>query len=124
MADDDVIIMSSHAVGFIYYNNKVGSGENLVLTREPSCQYDKWAILVTLMEGDTIRHVTRTHSIALGPILGFILRNESGVASAYIRGEHEWMRAGQGYSVDVLITVPVPMRVHIIGILDQCGIDW
>jgi hypothetical protein len=82
MADDDVIIISSHVVGFIYYNNKVGSGENFVLTREPSCQYDKWAISVTLMDGDTIGHVARTHSIALGPILDFILRNEYGVTSA------------------------------------------
>eukprot|EP00957_Ditylum_brightwellii_P172828 13157032-Ditylum_brightwellii.AAC.1 len=47
----------------------MGSGENLVLTREPSCQYDKWEILVTSMEGDTIGHVARTYSIALGPIL-------------------------------------------------------
>eukprot|EP00957_Ditylum_brightwellii_P097865 7453534-Ditylum_brightwellii.AAC.1 len=50
MADDDVIIISSHVVGFIYFNNKVGSSENLVLMREPLCQYDKWEILVTLME--------------------------------------------------------------------------
>ena len=124
MADDDVIIISSHVVGFIYYNNEVESGENIVLTREPSCRFDKWAISVTSMEGDTIGHVARTHSIALGPILDFILRNESGVTSAYITGEREWTRAGQGYPMDVLIIVPVPMRLHIIGILDQCGIDW
>eukprot|EP00957_Ditylum_brightwellii_P158376 12054712-Ditylum_brightwellii.AAC.1 len=67
MADDDVNIISNHVVGFIYYNNEVGSSENLVLTREPSCQYDKWAILVMSMEGDTIEYVARTHSIALGP---------------------------------------------------------
>eukprot|EP00957_Ditylum_brightwellii_P141524 10781188-Ditylum_brightwellii.AAC.1 len=87
MADDDVIIISMHVVGFVYYNNEVGSGENSVLTREPSCQYDKLAISVMLMEGDTIGHVARTHSIAIGPILDFILRNESGDTSAYITGE-------------------------------------
>eukprot|EP00957_Ditylum_brightwellii_P022914 1729371-Ditylum_brightwellii.AAC.1 len=65
MADDDVIIISSHVVGFIYYNDKVESGENIALTREPSCHFDKWAISVTSMEGDTIGHVARTHSIAL-----------------------------------------------------------
>eukprot|EP00957_Ditylum_brightwellii_P190471 14498944-Ditylum_brightwellii.AAC.1 len=119
MADDDVIIISTHVVGFVYYNNEVGSGKNIVLTREPSCQYDKWAILVTSMGGDTIGHVARTHSIALGPILDFILRNESSVTSAYIMGERELTRAGQGYPIDVLIIVPVPMRLHIIGILDQ-----
>eukprot|EP00957_Ditylum_brightwellii_P014799 1115699-Ditylum_brightwellii.AAC.1 len=86
MVDDVVVIISSHVVGFIYYNNKVGSGKNLILTREPSCQYDKWAISVTSMDGDIIGHVTMTHSIALGPILDFILRNESGVTSAYITG--------------------------------------
>eukprot|EP00957_Ditylum_brightwellii_P200103 15254213-Ditylum_brightwellii.AAC.1 len=76
------------------------------------------------MEGDTIGHVARTHSIALGPILDFILRNESGVTSTYITGEHEWTCAGQGYPIDVLIIVPVSTRLHIIGILDQCDIDW
>eukprot|EP00957_Ditylum_brightwellii_P118945 9072059-Ditylum_brightwellii.AAC.1 len=77
-----------------------------------------------LIECDTIGHVTRTHSIALSPILDFILRNESGVTSTYITGEHEWTRAGQRYPMDVLIIVPVPMRLHTIGILDQCGINW
>eukprot|EP00957_Ditylum_brightwellii_P187011 14242747-Ditylum_brightwellii.AAC.1 len=76
------------------------------------------------MEGDTIGHVARTHSIAFGPILYFISRNESGVTSAYITGKHEWTRAGQGYPIDAIIIVPVPMRLHIIGILDQCDIDW
>eukprot|EP00957_Ditylum_brightwellii_P123273 9399158-Ditylum_brightwellii.AAC.1 len=69
MTNDDVIIISTHAVGFVYYHNKVGSGKNTILMREPLCKYDKWAILVTSMEGDTIGHVARTHSIVLRPIL-------------------------------------------------------
>eukprot|EP00957_Ditylum_brightwellii_P028558 2157540-Ditylum_brightwellii.AAC.1 len=67
------------------------------------------------MEGNTIEHVTRTNFIVLGPILDFILRNESSVTSAHITGECKWTHAGQGYPVDVLIIVPVPMRLHIIG---------
>eukprot|EP00957_Ditylum_brightwellii_P204499 15339548-Ditylum_brightwellii.AAC.1 len=110
MVDYDVIIIPTHVAGFVYYHNKVGSGENIALTREPLCQYDKWEILVTLMEGDTIGHVARTHSIALGPILDFILKNKSGVTSAYITGKHKWTRVGKGYPIDVLIIVSVPMR--------------
>eukprot|EP00957_Ditylum_brightwellii_P083562 6351889-Ditylum_brightwellii.AAC.1 len=80
MVNDGVIIISSHVVGFVYYNNKVGSGENIVLRREPLCQYDKWEISFMSM-------VARTHSVVLGLILDFILINESGVTSAYITGK-------------------------------------
>eukprot|EP00957_Ditylum_brightwellii_P146124 11125548-Ditylum_brightwellii.AAC.1 len=93
MADDDAIIISTNVVGFVHYYNKVGSDENIILTREPLCQYDKWAIWVTPMESETIGHVARTHSIALGFILDFISRNESGVTSAYIMGKHKWTSA-------------------------------
>eukprot|EP00957_Ditylum_brightwellii_P035817 2715396-Ditylum_brightwellii.AAC.1 len=72
MTDDDVIIISTHVVGFVHYNNKVDIGENIILMGELLCQYDKWAISVMPMEGDTIGHITRTHSIVLGPILDFI----------------------------------------------------
>eukprot|EP00957_Ditylum_brightwellii_P069197 5254227-Ditylum_brightwellii.AAC.1 len=79
-----------HVVGFIYYNNKVDSGDNIILMREPLCHYDKWAILVTLVDGNTIGHVARAHSVALGLITDFISRNESGVTSTYIIGKREW----------------------------------
>eukprot|EP00957_Ditylum_brightwellii_P210023 15364486-Ditylum_brightwellii.AAC.1 len=93
MVDDDVIIILTHVVGFVYYQNKVEGGENIVLMREPLCQYDKLAILVTSMEGDTIGHVARTHSITLVPILDFMLRNESGITSTYIMGKSKWTHA-------------------------------
>eukprot|EP00957_Ditylum_brightwellii_P011516 871196-Ditylum_brightwellii.AAC.1 len=124
MTDDDVISISTHVVGFIYYINEMDSGENIVLMREPLWCYDKWEILVMLMDGDTIGHVAKTCSVALGPVLDFISRNESGATFTYITGKCKWTCVGQGYPIDVLIIVPVPMRLHIVGILDQCDINW
>eukprot|EP00957_Ditylum_brightwellii_P068810 5223189-Ditylum_brightwellii.AAC.1 len=75
------------------------------------------------MDGNTIGHVARTHSVVFGPVLDFILRYESDVTSAYITGKCEWTRAGQGYPINVLIIVLVLMRLHIVDILDQWNID-
>eukprot|EP00957_Ditylum_brightwellii_P082647 6283935-Ditylum_brightwellii.AAC.1 len=122
--DDDVIITSMHVVGFLFYNNKVDIGDNIILTREPLCCFDKWTISVTFMVGDTIGCVARNHSVALGPVLDFFLRNESSVTPAYIMGKYKWTRAGQGYPIDALIIIQVPLRLHIIGILDQWNINW
>eukprot|EP00957_Ditylum_brightwellii_P155758 11858330-Ditylum_brightwellii.AAC.2 len=77
-----------------------------------------------VMDGDTIGYIARTHSVVLGPILDFILRNKSGVTSVCIMVKRKWTRAVQGYPIDVLIIIPVPMRLHIVDILDQWNVTW
>eukprot|EP00957_Ditylum_brightwellii_P128920 9834373-Ditylum_brightwellii.AAC.1 len=57
MADDDVIIISMHIIGLIFYNNGVDIGDNFILLRELLCCSEKCPILVTLIDGDTIRYV-------------------------------------------------------------------
>eukprot|EP00957_Ditylum_brightwellii_P097824 7449213-Ditylum_brightwellii.AAC.1 len=47
-------------------------------------------------------------------ILDIILKNESsGVTSAYTTGKYEWTHAEQGHPINVLVIVPVQMRLAV-----------
>ncbi|EJU03956.1 hypothetical protein DACRYDRAFT_87309 [Dacryopinax primogenitus] len=68
-ADEVYIAMNSQVVGIQYYHGLVGSGEQVLLVREPNNKYDANAIQVLNIQRIQVGHIPRNVASRLAPVM-------------------------------------------------------
>ncbi|KAI0779816.1 SNF2 family N-terminal domain-containing protein [Fomes fomentarius] len=67
--DEVYVWLRTSIVGVQYYKGLVGSGEEVMLEREPQNQYDRNAIRVKNISGSQVGHVPRNAAAKLAPLI-------------------------------------------------------
>ncbi|KZO90728.1 hypothetical protein CALVIDRAFT_568793 [Calocera viscosa TUFC12733] len=68
-ADEIYVVMNSQVVGIQYYQGLVGSGEQVLLVREPSNRYDANAIQVLNIQRIQVGHIPKNVAARLAPLM-------------------------------------------------------
>ncbi|RPD63881.1 hypothetical protein L227DRAFT_542891 [Lentinus tigrinus ALCF2SS1-6] len=77
--DELYVMLKTAIVGVQYYKGLVGTGEEVVLARQPQNQYDRNAIQVKNIGGQQVGHIRRNVAARLAPLMDSNLINVEGV---------------------------------------------